>query len=199
MHFDGIRVNRGFFEEEVEKVAENLLGKVLVTKVDGEITAGRIVEVEAYGGFEDKASHVYGGRVTERGRGLLSPAGFAYIYRIYGNYLCFNIVTGGIPGSSVFIRALEPLMGLDIMKKRRKVNDLKKLTSGPSRLCIAMGISYEMNGEDIITSEKIGIFDDGYDKLEIVRKPRINIDYAGSDSKRLWRFYIKDNPFISRR
>ncbi len=195
----GFRLDSTFFDDAPEEVAKKLLGKVLVTKIGGELTAGRIVEVEAYGGVDDRASHVFGGRVTERSRNLMLPPGHAYIYRIYGRYLCFNVVTGGSRGSSVFVRALEPVDGVDVMKKRRGVEDERLLTSGPSRLCMALGITMELNGEDVTRSDKIGIYEDGYGDFQIVETGRINIDYAGSDRDRPWRFYIKDNRFVSRR
>ncbi len=194
-----IRLKRDFFDREVIEVAQNLLGKVIVTNIKDEITAGRIVEVEAYYGVADKASHIYGNKITERNRGLLKPPGFIYIYRIYGRYLCFNIVTGGIKGSSVFIRAVEPLDGLEVMQRRRGLKKVEQLTSGPSKLCIAMGISIDLNENDIVLSSLIGVYDDGFKNTAIEKKPRINIDYAGEDAAKLLRFYIKNNKFVSRR
>ncbi|MBE3583887.1 MAG: DNA-3-methyladenine glycosylase [Limnochordaceae bacterium] len=186
---------------------------------------GRIVETEAYMGPEDRAAHSYGGRRTARNEVMYGPAGVAYVYFIYGMYYCFNIVAAspGVP-QAVLIRALEPLSGLEEMAARRGLSwplppsDSKAglrarrlLTSGPGRLCQAMGITREHNGLDLTTSElfcvsetpAIGRSADGSGgvpaaRLDIKAAPRINVAYAGPEWASLpWRFYLKDSPYVS--
>ncbi len=195
--FPGRRLERSFFERDSVAVARDIVGKILVTCINGTVTSGRIVEAEAYRGVVDRASHVYGGKFSGRRKFLLSPPGHIYVYRIYGNNLCFNITTGGEKGSSVFIRSLEPLTGVDVMIRRRGGRKGKCITRGPSNLAKALGIGIEMNGMDIVTGEIICVVEG--DEVEVVSGRRINIDYAGEDRDRRWRFYMKNNPCVTRR
>ncbi len=151
--------------------------------------SGRIVEVEAYTDDSDPASHAYRGK-TKRNEVMFGPGGFSYVYFIYGMYDCFNIVCGkeGSPGACL-IRAVEPIDGIELMKKRRKS---KALTNGPGKLCQAMAITRKENKLNL-TGEKIFLLDDGT-MPEINRSPRIGIK-KGLD--KLWRFFAVDNPWLS--
>jgi len=195
------RLNRNFFQTDPVSLAKKLLGKILVRVICNEIISGKIVEVESYLGVNDPACHAYKGKVTNRNKVLYEEAGKAYIYSVYKNYLCFNIVANkkGIPGA-VFIRAVEPLEGIDLMKKFRNVNDIKNLCNGPAKLCQAFNITKEFYGEDLTQSKRLFLIK-GEDILPnmIVKRKRINIDYAGRAKDWLLRFYIKGNRFISKR
>ncbi|MCD6521593.1 DNA-3-methyladenine glycosylase [Candidatus Calescamantes bacterium] len=187
-----------FYQRPVLTVAPELLGKILVTSLPEGITSGKIVEVEAYTGIKDPASHVYGGKKTERTRVIFEEGGKVYVYFVYGMHVCFNIVTGEKgTAECVFIRALEPLEGIEIMKKRRGVNDIFKLTSGPAKLTQALGIDMSFYGESL-DGERIYLKEG--EKIEPSRidtSPRIGIDYAGEAKEWEYRFFIKDSPFLS--
>ncbi len=189
-----------FYQRDALQVAPELLGKILVTRVDEEETAGKIVEVEAYTGIEDPASHVFGGKRTPRTEIQYREGGYIYVYLIHGIHYCLNIVVGkeGDP-QCVFIRALEPLWGIEIMRKRRgiKGKNLKLLTSGPSRLTQALGIDKSFYGERL-DGERIYLLEgEDIGEERILRTPRINVDYAGKASQWLYRFLLKDNPYLS--
>ncbi|GIW51862.1 MAG: putative 3-methyladenine DNA glycosylase [Gemmatimonadales bacterium] len=136
-----------FYARDTELVARELLGCFLVSSAGGSVTGGRIVEVEAYVGPHDPADHGYGNRRTTRNAALFGPPGTAYVYFIYGMHWCFNAVTEreGYP-AAVLIRALEPVWGIDQMRRRRKTQDTRLLCSGPGRLCQALGIDGGLNG-----------------------------------------------------
>ncbi|HEX7847461.1 MAG TPA: DNA-3-methyladenine glycosylase [Chitinophagaceae bacterium] len=197
MHKLGLQFYR---RDNVLQVARELLGKVLVTKWNKQTTSGRIVEVEAYAGSIDRASHAYGGRRTNRNEIMYGEGGFAYVYLCYGIHHLFNVVTHGkdIP-HAILIRALEPIKGIDIMLKRTGKKKLDhSLTRGPGNLSKALGIYTQQNAHSLISSE-LFIADDGfsYSKKEIIESPRIGIDYAGEDALLLYRFYVKGNPYVS--
>ena len=184
----------------VLQVARELLGKLLVTKFHGEITSGRIVEVEAYNGVPDRASHASGGRRTARNEVMYAEGAIAYVYLCYGIHHLFNVVTNtkDIP-HAILLRGLEPVKGIDIMLGRtdKKVFD-HTLTRGPGNLSKAMGLSTRHSGTSLLGKE-IFIADDGTEpgsKLVGV-SPRIGVDYAGEDALLPYRFYIKGNPFVS--
>jgi len=192
---------RAFYQQDTVEVSKDLLGKILVHESSQGETAGRIVETEAYRGPEDKAAHSSGGRRTARNEVMFGEKGNAYIYFIYGMYYCFNVTVGNVPGKpeAVLIRALEPVEGQDIMAKRRGARQAKavNLTNGPSKLCMAMGISKSQNKTDL-TSQPLYIKDaPPVPKEDIVETKRVGVDYAGEWKNRPWRFYIKRNHYVS--
>ena len=156
------RLTREFYARETLQVARELLGKILVHEVDGVNVSGKIVETEAYIGSIDKACHAYGGKMTPRLTTLYGRPGIAYVYFIYGMYHCFNVITKeeGSP-EGVLIRAVEPIDGLEVMSNlrfKKTYNELtkaqiKNLTSGPSKLCIAMNINKDNNNQDLCTTK----------------------------------------------
>ena len=195
-------LKREFYERDPLTVAKDLLGKTLVHETSEGVTSGMIVETEAYLGPEDKAFHAYGNRRTGRTETQYGPKGHAYIYLIYGLYYCFNVTAGKVPEKpeAVFFRAIEPLEGIEIMKKRRPTakGNVANLANGPSRLCMAMGLSKKQNGADLcvppfyIKDAGVTVADEN-----IVHATRIGVDYADEWKKMPWRFYIKDNKFVS--
>jgi DNA-3-methyladenine glycosylase len=186
---------RSFYERPTERVARELLGKVLVHRVAGAVLAGRIVEVEAYLGEHDPAAHASAGR-TSRTEVLFGPGGHAYVYLIYGVYDCLNLVAEptGSPGC-VLVRALEPLEGIEQMQRHRNVERIEALASGPGKLTRAMGITRAHNGVDV-TRGSLTVCSDGIAPARIVVGPRIGITKAAD-----WplRFHIAGNRFVSRR
>jgi DNA-3-methyladenine glycosylase len=195
-------LRREFYERDTLTVAKELLGKSLAHATSEGTTIGKIVETEAYIGPEDKASHAYDNLRTRRTEVQYGPKGHAYIYQIYGMYLCLNVTSGKLSGKpeAVLLRALEPLAGVEIMTKRRAITKRKvtNLTNGPGKLCMAMGISKKQNRADICVSplriENGSQLDDRY----IVQTKRINVDYADEWKHRPWRFFIRNNDFVSR-
>lgn len=196
---------RNFYERDTLIVAKELLGKYIVKKTDNKNLIGMIVETEAYIGPIDKASHSYNYRRTERNEAMYGPAGYAYVYMIYGKNYCLNIVTEEVEKPcAVLIRAIEPISGLDEMARNRynkeftELNnkEIINLTNGPSKLCSALKIDKSNNGDDIC-SEKFYITE-GKSGFEIKESKRINIDYAEEAKDFLWRFYIKGNKFVSK-
>ena len=194
-------LQRPFYQRDTIMVAKDLLGKILVHEsIDGK-TSGRIVETEAYRGPEDQAAHSSGGRRTARNEVMYGQKGYAYVYFIYGLYYCFNLTTGEVPGKpeAVLLRALEPIEGEDLMAKRRgaKQGKFTGLTNGPSRLCMAMSITKTQNKLDL-TSPPLYIKDAAPIRQEdIIETTRIGVDYAGECKNYPWRFYLKDNKFVS--
>lgn len=186
--------------ENVVEIAKELLGKLLVTKWKGVITQGRIVEVEAYNGIIDKASHAYGGRKTARNEIMYAKGGVAYVYLCYGIHHLFNVVTNNSESPhAILIRALEPVKGMDSMLQRFGKKKLDHtLTRGPGNLSKAFGIATSHSGYSL-RSKELFIADDGFvfSKKQIAASPRIGVDYAGEDAWLHYRFYIKGNPFVS--
>ena len=184
----------------VLEIAKDLLGKLLVTKFDDITTSARMVEVEAYAGVNDKASHAVGGRRTERNEIMYAKGGFTYVYLCYGIHHLFNVVTNekNIP-HAILIRGVEPLKGINKMLERTGKEKLDKtLTRGPGNVSKALGIHTTHSGMSLLSKE-IFIADDGfiYSKKEIASSPRIGVDYAGDHALLPYRFYIKGNPFVS--
>ncbi|RZL13378.1 MAG: DNA-3-methyladenine glycosylase [Pedobacter sp.] len=188
-------------QHNVLDIARQLLGKQLFTHVNDVITAGTIVETEAYEGISDKASHAYGGRFTNRTKTMYATGGTAYVYLCYGIHDLFNVVTAseGTP-HAVLIRGLEPVKGLEAMLERRKMPALKpNITAGPGALSKALGIDRNFNSEDL-TGDRIWIDDNGiyFKTEEIVTGPRIGVDYAGDHAMLPYRFYVKGNQYVSK-
>ena len=188
-------------------VAKNLLGKRLIHRSPEGVTSGRIVETEAYAGAHDAACHSYrrsGPEGNHRTNIMFDRGGYAYVYLIYGMYHCFNVVAAGAgEPEAVLIRALEPLEGIPLMEKRRQitgaVKNVKKLCSGPGKLCIAMGITKKHYGVDLRRGELIIVDSDQTVPPEAIEAtPRINVDYAGEAAEYPYRFLLQGNPFLSR-
>ncbi len=177
---------RTFYDRDTIVVARELLGKHLVQVSDGVERIGRIVEVEAYLGPHDRAAHSARG-LTPRTKIMFGPPGHAYVYLIYGMYHCMNVVTQpeGV-ASAVLLRAVEP------------VQNVEGRTQGPGLLCQALHLDKRLNGHDLL-SDDLYIADPGEPAgFAIVKRPRIGVDYAGPWARKLLRFYIKGNPFISK-
>jgi DNA-3-methyladenine glycosylase len=196
-----IKLPASFYQREnVLQIAKDLLGKLLVTKFDGVETSGRIVEVEAYNGIIDKASHAFGGKRTSRNEIMYASGGVAYVYLCYGIHHLFNVVTNSKETPhAILIRALEPVKGIDMMLNRvGKINLDNTLTKGPGNLSKALGIITSHSGCSL-RSKELFVADDGFviSKKEIAASPRIGVDYAGKDAKLPYRFYVKGNPFVS--
>lgn len=184
----------------VVTVSRDLLGKVLVTEFDGQRTSGRIVEVEAYNGVVDRASHAFSGRRTARTEVMFGAGGTAYVYLIYGIHHLFNVVTNrqGVP-HAVLVRALEPMEGIPVMLERTGKPRLDHtLTRGPGNLSKALGLFTTHTGMSLMSNE-IWIGDDGFrpKRADIIATPRIGVDYAGEDAALPYRFFLKGNPYVS--
>lgn len=195
------RLPREFYTRlDVLTVARELLGRRLVVPArGGRRVAGRIVETEAYRGPEDRASHAYGGRRTRRTETMYGIGGTAYVYFVYGMYHQFNVVTAPdeVP-HAVLVRALEPLEGLPLMRRRRGTKD-HGLTSGPGKLCIALGIDRRLDAADLLGDRVFLEEGEAVPDAAVAAGPRIGIDYAGAWARRPWRFWIDGSPFVSRR
>jgi len=193
-------VKKAFYQrQDVSRIAKELLGKVLFTRLDGQITAGIIVETEAYS-YRERGCHAFQNRMTARNQVMFETGGHAYVYLCYGIHHMFNVVTN-VKGlaDAVLVRALEPTQGVDIMQARMATNRTDRLTSGPGKLAKAMGIDRVMNGAEL-NSKQLWLEDRGVtiNPKKILRSPRIGIDYAGEDAKRLWRFSVRDNKWVSK-
>lgn len=217
-------LGRSFYLQNSLTLAESLLGKLLVHRTKEGVTSGMIVEAEAYMGPEDKGAHSYGGRRSRRTEAMFGEGGHAYIYLIYGMYYCFNVVAEKAEKpEAVLIRALEPVEGIELMRRRQAVGKKREpaggaaktnwkdgpegvasLCRGPGKLCMAMGITKENYGQDLC-----GDTEDAQDRLyiqdyrtiarsQIYISPRINIDYAEEYRDMPWRFYIADNLSVSK-
>jgi DNA-3-methyladenine glycosylase len=187
-----------FIRRNVTTIARQLLGKILVTKMNHLITSGIIVETEAYSDRE-KGSHAFRG-ITKRNEVMFERGGKAYVYLCYGVHEMFNIVTNTEgKADAVLIRALQPLLGIETMMKRMNTNSPARITSGPGKLTRSLGIDRKLNGEKL-TMNKIWIEDQGIriTSSNLVCSPRIGIDYAGDDALLPWRFTIKENKWISK-
>lgn len=191
----GKKLSRAYFQNpDTLFLARDLLGKVLYTSIDGQLTGGVIIETEGYLGIDDRASHAYGKRRTKRNEALYQSGGVAYVYLCYGLHSLLNIVTSdeNVP-HGILIRAIKPREGLEVMLKRRKKNKLEKsLVSGPGALTQALGISTQHNLTDL-SGSLIWVEDQGLvvPHEKILVSPRIGIDYAGEDAFKPWRFLVK--------
>jgi DNA-3-methyladenine glycosylase len=201
------KLKRDFYNRNTLEAARELLGKYIVHHKES-CMVSRIVEVEAYIGAVDKACHSYNNRKTKRTAVMFGPPGYAYVYLIYGMYYCFNIVTEEEgEASAVLIRAAEPMEEIERMVQNRynqsientSKKQLINLTNGPGKLCKAMSINGENNGMDLF-GDQLYIMEEKEKKpFEIVTTNRVNINYAEEAIHFPWRFYIKDNPYVSRK
>lgn len=196
------KLSREFYTRaDTLQIARELLGKTLVVPTaDGKRASAKIVETEAYCGIEDKAAHSYNNRRTPRTEPMYSVGGTVYIFFIYGMYFQFNIVAGAVNTPyAILIRAVEPIENIELMRERRGKMKDQNLTSGPGKLCIALGIDKSYNREDLL-GKKIWL-EEGVkvsDK-EIAAGKRIGIDYAEEYAEKPWRFWVKGNSFVSRK
>lgn len=190
-----------YVRTDVVQIARDLLGKILVTSIEGQLCEAIITETEAYAGVRDKASHAFGGRLTTRTRPMYLRGGHAYVYLCYGIHHLFNVVTNieGVP-DAVLIRGVEPISGIPLMMERRGHQELKPaLTQGPGALSVAMGIQTIHSGIQL-TNKVIWIDDAGQTIAEkdIVASPRVGVAYAAEDALRPYRFKIKGNLWVSK-
>ncbi|HEY6906028.1 MAG TPA: DNA-3-methyladenine glycosylase [Ignavibacteriaceae bacterium] len=196
------KLNYSFYQRDLLVVASELPGKILV-KADGKkLLAGKIVEVEAYDGRIDQAAHTFIGK-TRRNAIMFGAGGYFYVYFTYGAHFCCNIVTGEEGhGTAVLIRAVEPVAGIEQMALNRYgkdlVNEKEKynLTSGPGKVCRAFGITGEYYGEDLVNGRIYLLNQRKIPEKNIVRTTRIGIKKS---TELNWRFYIRNNPFVSKK
>ena len=186
-------LERAFYERLTVEVARNLLGQVLVSITPEGSTAGRIVETEAYLGADDPASHAARLR-TGRVEAMWGEPGIAYVYRSYGIHAMLNVVTEPLGKTgAVLIRALEPVIGVDLMRARRGLDDERLLCSGPGKLCQALGIALEMHGTDLVTSDRLWI-SPSETPHDVSASGRIGISRG---QEHPWRFWVTGNPHVS--
>lgn len=192
-----------FDRDDVVQIARDLLGKLVITEIGGEMTGGRIVETEAYIGITDKASHSFGGRRTPKNEHMYSAAATSYIYICYGMHQMLNIVTNkkGIP-DAILIRAIQPEIGIDVMERRTgKEPGDHTLTKGPGNVGKALGLTKINSGISLIKGE-IRIYKDDESEVRLASigiSKRIGVESAGADGLLPYRFYIKGNKFVSGR
>ncbi|MEZ5057587.1 MAG: DNA-3-methyladenine glycosylase [Saprospiraceae bacterium] len=191
-----------YLSSDVQQIAQNLLGKILWTNINHQVSYGRIVETEAYQAPHDKASHAYNWRKTNRTQTMFLEGGHAYIYLCYGIHHLFNVVTGQteLP-HAILIRGLEPLYGMELMAARtNKPESSKTLSNGPGSLSKALGITTKQDAINVYSPEsEIKIMDDGFQlsKKEIIAGPRVGIDYAEEYISKPWRYFITGNRWVS--
>jgi DNA-3-methyladenine glycosylase len=187
---------RDFYVRDTVKVARGLLGKRLVRVKGGVSMEGRIVEVEAYRGLDDPASHAFHGP-TLRNAPMFGEAGHAYVYFTYGNHYCLNVTTQevGTPGA-VLIRAIEPLEGLRAMRRLRPKVPNSNLTNGPGKLTKALGIDKSLNEIDMTKRGLLFIAESDQAQFDLGKSARVGISQG---TELLWRFYIAGNPYVSKR
>lgn len=196
------KLRRNFFTRNLLVVAKELLGKIFVVKSAGKVLSGKIVEVEAYHGDYDEASHAFKGK-TKRNEVMFKEGGYLYVYFTYGAHFCANVVAGRKDkGLAVLIRAVEPLLGIDAMSKNRfgkqNIDEKEKLnlTNGPGKLCQAFGINLNHNGIDLLGNEIFILDQPKLKAKEIGVSSRIGISRSVDLQ---WRFFIKGNPYVSKK
>lgn len=190
-----------YLRPDTLQIARELLGKMLVVpNENGERVAGMIVETEAYLGAIDKAAHSYNNRRTKRTETMFAVGGTVYVFFIYGMYYQFNVVVGAVDvPHAILVRAVEPIENIEIMRERRGKTADKNLTSGPGKLCLAFGIDKNLNNADLL-GEKVWLEDfRTFSEAEIESGKRIGIDYAEEFVAEPWRFWVKNNLYVSRR
>ena len=193
-------MNHAFFRQDTVELARKLLGCLLIHRTPDGVAGGMIVEAEAYVGAIDKACHAYRNR-SGRTEIMYHDGGYAYVYLIYGMHHCFNAVTGPEgEGNAVLIRALEPVIGLDLMQQRRHTKTVQHLCSGPGTVCQALGITKNEYGLDLCAADSpLRLIRYRYiPEAQIVATPRINVAYAEEAAAWPWRFYVKDNLYVSK-
>lgn len=195
-----MRLRESFYQgNSVTKIARQLLGKGLFTRINGITTGGIIVETEAYS-WKERGCHAYQNRMTARNEVMFDPGGVAYVYLCYGIHHLFNVVTNvGGKAEAVLIRALEPIEGIPEMLKRTGSSRPTRITSGPGKLTRALGIDRKHNGTSL-NSTKLWLTDLGINirKKDIEPSPRIGIDYAGSDALLHWRYTIAGSAWVTK-
>ena len=193
-------MNHLFFRQDTVELARKLLGCLLIHRTPDGVATGMIVETEAYVGAIDKACHAWQNR-SERTEIMYHDGGYAYVYFIYGMHHCFNVVTGPEgEGNAVLIRALEPVTGINLMQRRRNTKLLRSLCSGPGKVCQALGITKNEYGLDLCAADSPLrlICYRHIPEAQIVATPRINVPYADEAAAWPWRFYVKDNLYVSK-
>jgi len=193
-----VKLDRSFYERPTLQVASDLIGKVLVRRLNGRNLAGKIIETEAYIGPHDLACHASKGK-TPRTSVMFGPPGVSYVYMIYGFYFCLNAVTEGegFP-AAVLIRAVEPLENIRVMRTlRHNPSRETDIASGPGKLCMAMSIDKNLNDMDL-SGRTLWVEDRNIAVVRIETSPRIGVDYAGEYKDKPWRFYESANPHVSR-
>lgn len=183
------------------QIARDLLGKlVVVPDENGGRVSAMIVETEAYLGAIDKAAHSYNNRRTKRTETMFAVGGTVYVFFIYGMYYQFNVVAGAVDEPhAVLVRAVEPVDNIEVMRLRRGAMPDKNLTSGPGKLCLALGIDKSFNNADLL-GNRIWIEDfKEFSETEIESGKRVGIDYAEDFAAKPWRFWVKNNLYVSRR
>jgi len=189
-----------YLSTNTAKIARDLLGKLLVVPDEtGRRVSGMIVEVEAYLGKADRAAHSFGGRRTARNEVMYGGGGHVYVFFVYGMYYQLNVVTGPADHPhAILIRGIEPVEGIEVMRERRGEMKETNLTSGPGKLSIAFGVTRDLNGADL-TDDRIWLEEyRSFSKKQIEIGKRIGIDYAGEDAEKPLRFWVKENPFVSK-
>jgi len=197
-----LKLNSDYYlNEDVISLAKDLLGKVLYTKIEGEITAGVITETEAYFGIKDKASHAFGSRRTARTETMFAQGGIAYVYLCYGIHNLFNVVTSPKDNpNAVLVRSIEPLIGVEIIEERRGMPRNKAaISSGPGSAAKALGIDRKFNAKDL-SGDEIWIEDHQiyFNPDQISISPRVGVAYAQEHALLPLRFFVKGNKYVSK-
>ena len=199
------RLTRRFYRRDPVTLAKALLGQILVRRLeDGRELAGKIVEVEAYLGIEDRAAHSFGGRRTARNASMWGDGGHAYVYFTYGMHWCVNVVANReeVP-TACLIRALEPLRGIEEMRRRRsgKLSPQRlratDLCSGPAKLTQALAIDRNLDGVDLVEGGELYVVRGPRSRRDIGRSPRIGVAYAKEWAGKPLRFFLEGNPHVS--
>lgn len=197
-----MKLGAEFYQQDAVSLAKNLIGKNLVRIIGSNKIVCKIVETEAYVGPEDKGCHAYNNKRTTRTEVMFKDGGIAYVYVIYGMHYCFNIVASlKDKPEAVFIRAVEPIEGLDTIKKNRHIKSPKneELSNGPGKLAQALKIDKEFNGYNLVDGEELYVEADNSNTIyKVETSTRVNIDYAEEYKTKPWRFYIKGNSYVSR-
>jgi DNA-3-methyladenine glycosylase len=193
------KIDKSLYIQSPFEVAKKvLLGAYLCSNIGGRFCAGKITELEVYVGAEDKASHAYPNKKTKRNAVMFDEGGKAYVFFVYGMHNQFNVVVGEEnEANAILIRSLEPIAGIEVMQERRGTDDLKNLTTGPGKLCEALGITREYNEIDL--SGDLLWLSPRDSSSGVLACKRVGIDYAEEYKDVFWRYLIKDSKFISKK